>query len=334
MMKLLVRSSNSEWSSTYLRFFLTLATVAPCTLASAQFQGAPPAQMSTNAQPSLIDPSAALASSTLTLLPGDVFEVQIFNVPKFDYKGRLDEKGVVTLPLIGDVKLGGLSLSGAEALLQRTLTERQMINDPHVILTVLESPNRFATIIGEVKTAGPVPVYGDKRLLDVISAAGGLTPASSPVIDIYRRGESTPIKVELSGDASRLSPANVMIHPGDSIVVSRVGVVYVIGATRLQGAIPLKNATPLTLVEALSLAGGVNFEAARGKAYILRVNGESRLELPFDVSKVLTLRTPDILLRNDDIILIPTDALKAALKSGAVGVAASLVAGVGYIAVR
>jgi polysaccharide export outer membrane protein len=112
-----------------------------------------------------------------------------------------------------------------------------------------------------------------------------------------------------------------------------VGVVYVIGAFHQQGAIPLKSTTPLTLIEAMSLAGGVNYKAALNKAYILRVSPDGRSKIPFKVSSVLGHHSPDLVLQNDDIVLIPTSDLKAALKGGAAGVAASLVAGIGYLTV-
>jgi polysaccharide export outer membrane protein len=301
-------------------------------VARGQFQGNAPAQLTP--RPPAVAPNPAALPATFLLQAGDLFQIQVFNVPRFDYRGRLNEAGMVTLPLVGEVHLGGLSVSDAEHVVERRLVEQEMLKAPQVVLTVLESPNNLATITGEVKTPGPVPVYGGKRLLDVISAAGGLTPAASPVLTIYRRGQTEPIQVNLSADAAAIGPANLPIEPGDSIIVSRVGVVYIVGAVKTQGAIPMKNASPLTLIEALSLAGGVNYEAVRDKSYILRVQDEGRTEIRFDAARVLEHRDPDVLLRNDDIILIPTSALRAALKGGAAGVAASLVAGLGYIVVR
>jgi polysaccharide export outer membrane protein len=270
---------------------------------------------------------------TMTLLPGDLVEVQIFGVPQFDYKGRLADDGNVSLPLVGKLHLGGETVSAAEQTIAASLVSAELVKDPQVNLHVLESPNHFATVTGEVKSPGPVPIYGEKRLLDILSAAGGLTPASSPVVTIYRRGSTEPFKVQIPADASVSGRFNIVIAPGDDIVVSKVGVVYVIGAFKQQGAIPLKSTTPLTLIEAMSLAGGVNYEAALNKAYILRVTPDGRSKIPFKVSSVLGHHAPDLVLQNDDIVLIPTSDLKAALKGGAAGVAASLVAGIGYLTV-
>jgi polysaccharide export outer membrane protein len=310
-----------------------IAATLTSALAWGQFQGSAPSQMVPQSQPPVVQQAFPGDTSTLSLLPGDVFQIQVYDLPKFDFRARLDQKGDVSLPLIGDVNLAGLTLSQAEHRLERMLRDREMVLDPQVVLTIIESPNHVASVMGEVKTPGLIPIYGDRHLLDVLAAAGGLTAASSPVISVYRRNQNDPIQVHLSADASEEYASNIRILPGDTVVVPRVGVVYVVGAVHTQGAIPLKNTTPLTLIEALSMAGGVNYEAADKKAFLVRVTPSGKVEYAFDVGKVLKEQASDMVLQNDDIILIPTNAMKAALKGGAAGVAASLVAGIGYITV-
>jgi hypothetical protein len=82
------------------------------------------------------------------------------------------------------------------------------------------------------------------------------------------------------------------------------------------------------------LAGGVNFEAAVNKAFILRSAPGGPVEIPFNVNDVIRHRVPDQMLQNEDIVLIPTNNMKAALKGGAAAVAASLIAGIGYITIK
>jgi polysaccharide export outer membrane protein len=310
-------------------FFLAL--LLTCSVAGAQFIGPTP-DVTKPDTPHLV-PASPAHLETMTLLPGDLVEVQIFGVSSFDYKGRVTDGGEISLPLVGKIHLGGESVIAAEQDIASRLIASELVKDPQVNLHVLESPNHFATVTGEVKSPGPIQIYGEKRLLDVLSAAGGFTPASSPTVTIYRRGSIDPFKVQIPADASVSGRFNIVIAPGDDIVVSKVGVVYVIGAFHQQGAIPLKTTSPLTLIEAMALAGGVNYEAALNKAYILRVSSDGRTKIPFKVSSVLRHHTPDLVLQNDDIVLIPTSDLKAALKGGAAGVAASLVAGIGYLTV-
>lgn len=311
---------------------LFAASLFCANVAWAQFVGPTPSQPLPVA-PTLI-PAAPPPAESLVLLPGDLIEVQIFGVPQFDYKARLDDNGQVSLPLVGTIHLADQSVVGAEQSIANTLITGELVKNPQVNLHLLESPNHFASVTGEVKTPGPVPLYGQKRLLDVLSAAGGLTPVSSPLLTIYRRGSQEPFQIQLPANAAASARENIVIFPGDNIVVSKVGVVYILGAVHTQGAIPLKGTSPLTLIEAMSLAGGVNFEAALKKAYILRVSPEGRTEIPFNVAAVVQHRVPDQILQSDDIILLPTSNMKAALKSGAAGIAASLIAGVGYIVVR
>jgi polysaccharide biosynthesis/export protein len=301
--------------------------------ARAQFIGAPPTEPHRSPATSAIlqSPETGLSSA---LLAGDSFEVQIYNVPQYDYKGRIDDDGSVTLPLVGKVELGGQTVAAAQQMIAGRLVDANIIKSPQVFLHVTESPNRIVTVSGEVKNPGPIPVYGEKRLLDILSAVGGLTPLSSPIVTIYRRGSETPMQIELPTDPAALGSSNIAMFPGDSIVVAKLGVVYVLGAFHQQGALPLRNNSQLTLIEALSLAGGVNYEAALKKAFILRVAATGRVEIPFDISALLKHRIPDQTLQNEDIILVPTNNMKAALKGGAAGVAASLLAGIGYITVK
>jgi polysaccharide export outer membrane protein len=309
--------------------FMQVATVNT----SAQFLGAPPSEShpSSATSASTQSPEGGAAS---TILPGDSFEIQIFNVPQYDYKGRVDDDGAVTLPLVGKVQLGGQTIAAAEQTIAGKLVDAKIIKAPQVFLHITESPNRTVTVSGEVKSPGPVPIYGEKRLLDILSAAGGLTPLSSPVLTIYRRASPTPFQIELPADPAALGSNNIAMLPGDSVIVAKLGVVYVLGAFHQQGALPLRNNSQLTLIEALSLAGGVNYEAALKKAFILRSTAGGRVEIPFDVSALMKHRIPDQPLQNEDIILIPTNNMKAALKGGAAGVAASLLAGIGYITIK
>jgi polysaccharide export outer membrane protein len=327
----MIRATASRNSSP--QFFAAALFLLGSALAHAQFVGPAPFTSNPPAAPTLIVPSPDKLAS-MSLLPGDVFQVQVFGVPQFDYRGRLNDDGDVALPLVGTLHLEGDTIIAAEQKIAARLVAAQIVKNPQVIVQVVESPNHFATVTGEVRNPGPIAIYGEKRLLDVLSAAGGLTPVASPLLTIYRRGSETPFQLQLPSDAAASGRYNIVISPGDNIVVSKVGVVYVVGAFHQQGAIPLKNTSPLTLIEAMSMAGGVNYEAALGKAYILRVSQDGRREIRFNVSAVLNHRVPDIALQSDDIVLIPTNNMKAALKGGAAGVASSFLAGIGYLTVR
>ena len=127
---------------------------------------------------------------------------------------------------------------------------------PQISIQLTESPNQIATITGELH--GVVPVIGQRRLFDVLAAAGGLPPTASHIITIQRAGVAQPIVIDLGTDPAQSDKANIPIFPRDTIVVSRVGVVYLLGAFKKQGAIPLPQTSPLTLMQVaafLAVAG-------------------------------------------------------------------------------
>jgi polysaccharide export outer membrane protein len=331
MMALYFDGRSSKLASNLFTFAGLL--LAASLVANAQFIGTPPSDPPQQITVHAASPPTASDLASV-LLAGDSFEIQLFGVPQFDYKGRIEEDGSVSLPFVGKVILAGKTVAEAENSIAKTLADAGLINSPQVYLHVLDSPNHSVTVTGEIRNPGPVQIYGDKYLLDVLSAVGGLTPLSSPVIEVYRRGSVSPLRIELPTDASAAGAGNIRIDPGDTIIVSRLGVVYAVGAFHQQGAIPLRNNAQTTLIEAISLAGGVNYEAALRKAFILRNSTGGRVEISFDVGALIRHRIPDMSLQNEDIILIPTNRMKAALKGGASGVAASLLAGIGYITVR
>jgi polysaccharide export outer membrane protein len=143
-----------------------------------------------------------------------------------------------------------------------------------------------------------------------------LPTTASHVITINRPGVPQPITVDLGTDPAKSAQANIPIFARDTIVVSRVGVVYVLGAFKTQGAIPLQQNTPLTLMKVASLAGGPGFEGRANDLRIIRTNGFSRQVVQVDIKKVMNGQAPDPVLQSDDIVFLPSNPMKAAIKSG------------------
>jgi polysaccharide export outer membrane protein len=171
---------------------------------------------------------------------------------------------------------------------------------------------------------GIVPISGDRRLLDVLAAAGSLPPTASHVITILRPGVEKPIIVDLGTDAAKSAQADIQILPGDKILIARVGVVYMLGAFKVQGAIPLQQNSPLTLLQATAISQGAGFEGKYKDLRIVRTVGLTRTVVKLDISKVLDGKAPDPILQADDIVLLPSDTLKAAIKGGGINVVTSI----------
>ena len=192
-----------------------------------------------------------------------------------------------------------------------------MYKNPQVTIQVTEAVSQFATVSGELHAI--VPLGGERRLLDVLAQAGTLPITASHIITVPRPGVQKPIVVDLGTDPTRGEANNIQILPRDTIIVSRVGVVYILGAFKTQGIIPLEQTSPLTLIQATALSGGAGFEGDYKDLRIIRTAGLERKEVKVNIKMVLDGKAPDPILQADDIVFLPSNALKAAIKSGGIG---------------
>jgi len=181
----------------------------------------------------------------------------------------------------------------------------------------VETVNGSVMITGEVRAQ--IPVANQRSLREVLLAAGGLPANASHTIKIVRPGVAEPIVVELGTDLAASAAANIPVHPHDIIQVTRASVVYVLGAFMRQGAVPLDQATPLTLLQLAALSGGINFEGKYKDLRLIRTVGTERKVVQVDIKKIRDGKANDPILQANDIVFLPTDNMKAALKSLGIG---------------
>jgi polysaccharide export outer membrane protein len=139
------------------------------------------------------------------------------------------------------------------------------------------------------------------------------------VVVINRPGNPEPIVIDLGTDPATSSGANIPVFPRDTIVISRVGVVYLLGAFKNQGAIPLQQNAPLTLMQVAAMAGGAGFEGKSDDLRLIRTSGTTRTVVTVDLKKVIQGEASDPILQADDIVFLPTSSVKAAIKVGGLG---------------
>ena len=254
------------------------------------------------------------ASPEVQLSPGDLFQVHIFGQPDYTPSARVDVDGNVLLPLIGTVPVKGLSLSTAGLHIAERLKSAGVYLDPQVTLQLQEGPGAIATVSGE--THGVVPIVGSRRLLDVLAVTGGLPATASHTVTIMRPGAAEPIVVDLGTDPQRSDLANVPIFPGDTVIVSRIGVVYVVGAFKQQGALTLTQYSPLTLTQATALSGGITFQGKYDDLHLIRTVGDKRTVVKLDIKRILYGKDPDPILQANDVVFLPDSTLKASIGNG------------------
>jgi polysaccharide export outer membrane protein len=255
-----------------------------------------------------------LANSNVKLGMGDLIEISVFGVPDLSTKTRISGSGDVYLPLIDYVHIADLTTDEAQELIQKRLEDGGFVRGPHVSIFVDESASQAITMVGEVNRPGPYPAIGDRRLFDLISAAGGFTEKAGRIVTIEHHGDPGQ-KVELQLSSNNLAEdtqENVDIYPGDLIIVSRAGIVYVVGDVQRPSGFLVSEDNALSVLKALALAGGGTRTAALNKARILRQTPNGIQEIPVSLKKILYAKAPDVALVKGDILFIPGSAAKAA----------------------
>lgn len=281
------------------------------------FLAAPSA--ATAQQPETSMPAPASPSAPpLTIGSGDLVEVAMFDAPELSGRFRVDEKGNIQLPLVGAIHVQGLTADQAAKLIQQRYVTGEILKPDSAQATVFiqEYANQGITITGEVKTPGVYPALGVRMLNDVVTAAGGVTlTASSQVLITHRDDPHHTVTVEYNPTALKPVIPDVQILPGDSILVPRAGIVYVVGDVVKPGGYVLDGRNPLTVEEVMGLAGGGGHAAKLHKAELVRSLPDGRKEMiVLALNQIFAGTSPDVVLKDQDILYVPTDTKKLVME--------------------
>lgn len=275
--------------------------------------------------------STAQSSSdpNLTLSAGDLLELVVYGVPELTLKTRVSEQDTVNLPLVGEMNVQGRTLKQFQDELAQKLVADDMVLHPQISVLVTEYATEGISVLGEVNQPGIYPLLGPQHLFDGIAAAGGLSSKAARTVKVvHKRAPDDPMVVELPMDlsSSASSAANIAIFPGDTIVVAKAGVVYVVGEVNKAGGFLMENNTRLTVLQAVALAQGITKFANLKKTQIVRRNSQGVQQITIGLDRILKGREPDHMLDADDILFIPTSGPKSfnkRLGDGAVAAAAA-----------
>lgn len=292
---------------------------------------APPPQPAKSAASTEV-PNAMTSSST-RLGAGDLIELSVYGVPDLNTKARIGNSGDVYLPLIDYVHIGDLTVEEAQELIQKRLEDGGFVRTAHVSIFVNESASQAINVMGEVTHPGPYPAIGERRLFDLISAAGGLTEkAGRNVTIIHRQNPDQKIELHLSSNLADDTQNNVEIIPGDTVIVARSGIVYVVGDVNRPSGFMIDDDT-LTVLKALALAGGGTRTASLNGTKILRQTPTGVKEIPVQLKKVLQAKAPDIPMVKGDVLFVPGSPGKALAYRG-VEAAFSMTSALAIIAIQ
>lgn len=251
----------------------------------------------------------------LVIGEGDLLQISVYGETDFNQHVRVDSSGEISLPMIGSVKVRGLSTKQVEKIIEKDLKEKDYYNNPEVTVLQQEFGSQAISVLGEVTKAGVYPVLSARKLFDMISAAGGTTPKAGRDILITHRTEPNQVqKVTFSSETDKQMEANVDVFPGDTIVVTKAPIVYVVGDVRLPGGFVVDKSNGLTILQALALAQGATTTAALNRSSLIHKTDEGPKETPIQLKKILEGKAKDLKLEADDILFVPHSAGKAAMQ--------------------
>jgi polysaccharide export outer membrane protein len=258
--------------------------------------------------------------------PEDLLQITIFNVTEplgvlpRTLTIRVNHGGVAALPLLGEVKVAGLTVGR----LERELAERfkEYIRNPQINVLVTEYKQRVS-VIGAVQKAGVFELTGPKTVIDMLALAGGVTDTAGTQVHIYRQGangrESHVIDLlVLASNASLITAENagvitMPVQPGDVINVPSAGTFFVDGAVKNPG--PKVLGRRYTLTQALAAAGGVDRELYSSDITIFRRKDSSGIQpINVDLDNILAGSVADVQIEADDVIVVPISGGKYFVK--------------------
>ncbi len=273
---------------------------------------------------------ASRVNSGYLVGPGDQLVFRIVNSEEVNDKPvAVDLSGYVRLPMVGRFRVGGLTVAQIETEASERL--KTYFLRPDVSVSVVEFRSQPVSVIGAVRNPGVQQVQGRKTLVEMLSLAGGLDPSAGSTLKITRQrewgqiplpgavddktGQFSVAEVSLRSILGAKAPEeNIQVKPNDVISVPKADNIYVIGQVQRAGEFVLHEREDVTILQALSMAGGLERTAQPQHSRILRRTSDapSRTEIPVDIRKILDGKASDVSLQADDILFVPSSLPKKA----------------------
>lgn len=202
---------------------------------------------------------------------GDAVRVSVYQNPDLGVDARLSETGQISMPLIGAVALGGLTVPAAQAKIEKLLRDGGFVNKPQVTVQTTQIRSSQISILGQVNRPGryPIETVGSK-VSEMLAAAGGVLPVGADVVTLVGTRDGKPVKLDidlpavLQGGQAGIDAA---VANGDIIYVDRAPSFYIYGEVQHPGQFRLERG--MTFMQALAQGGGLT---AKGTERGIRVN--------------------------------------------------------------
>ena len=267
--------------------------------------------------------------------PEDLLEISVFEEEKLNKTVRVSSQGNINLPLLGILRVKGLTANELEKEIRDLLAEKYL-QDPNVNVFIKEYRSQRISVIGAVEKPGVFEVTGQKTILDILAMAGGLKEDAGQLLFLIRPNSSTPSVEETSqkGEGKELGepkPQTFVIDLGDLLVrgdltlnaplvhgdvlnIPLSGKIYVGGEVRAPGGFPIKGKR-ITVSQAIATAGGLTSKADGPETKIFRYAGrdDGKEILLVNLDAIHEGKQEDLYLKENDIVIVPKSGTKTFL---------------------
>jgi len=247
---------------------------------------------------------------------GDVLNISVFGAPDLSQKAVVNRAGKIYMPLISYVPVAGMHVEDGQAAIEHAYLTNGILKSPHVSV-VISSYASGIVLMGEVSRPGIYPIVGSGRLFDILAEGGGTTANAGRLVTINHKDSTESQTVMLTNDPVKSLAADVPVQQGDTVIVSRAGVVYVVGEVISPSGFLMDEKDQYTVMKVVAMAHGTTKLAKSSKARIVRRTPEGEKEIPVPLDKILVSKAPDMQLQSNDILFVPTSKGKQAAARGA-----------------
>ncbi len=273
-------------------------------------------------QPEDQSPAAPELAMSYRIGPGDILSFRSFDDEKLSMQVPVRYDGYISLQVIPDVKVEGLTRKEAEDLVREAYAEYYL--EPQLTLSISEVKSKIFTVLGDVSRPSEYPYTRPITLMNAITIAGG-PRVNTQGGDSYVGSQGQLVKAFLvrnTGNERKVlefdlrgfqksgpSPSDTPVYPDDTVYVPEsANLVFLLGEVRQPRVYAVSEG--LTLIRLLSLAGGYNESTARIRevAITREINDMETKIITFDVREAMRSGT-DFSLEPGDIIYVPRKRL-------------------------
>lgn len=272
--------------------------------------------------------------------PEDQLGILIYGQDKLNRELRVNGQGEITMPMVGVVKVGGMTAQEIEKRLVE-LYDAQFLVNPQITVEVKEFRHQRVAVTGAVAKPGSYEIIGPRTLLEVLSLAGGFSNLGSPtgggaqagdVVNVIRHQNAPDVAISMKAASSKpFTPKtetmvidlrrlvsgqdlqlNIPVRNGDVIHVPFAGTAYVLGGVRKPGNIAVKE--NLTVSQAVAMAGGVDPILGTNNITVMRFDDQGKpISINTNLSSIIARSDPDLPLKDSDVVVVNESAIKKTL---------------------